>query len=137
MYVYAILVPFRDPDGLGECCPPWRRHCFFCSLTGQLDRSLPQGGGLVLQQGKDRREHVDERSEWASPLKGPWIASFYEMGGKSQGFLISCEEEIEDEHSESAFLTHECRLKNEQLPQGSGFNQVNIFGFVGWFDVSL
>ena len=70
-------------------------------------------------------------------LKGPWIASFYEMGGKSQRFLISSEEEIEDKHSESAFLTHECRRKNEQLPQRSGFYQVNIFGFVGWFDVSL
>lgn len=72
------------------------------------------------------------------PLQGSLdCPSFYEMKGESQGFLISSEEEIKDEHSESAFLTHECRLKNEQLPQGSGFNQVNIFGFVGWFDVSL
>lgn len=63
--------------------------------------------------------------------------SFYKMESASQGFLVSSEEEIEDKQSESAFLTHECRLKNEQLPQGSGFNQINIFGFVGWFDASL
>lgn len=45
-------------------------------LIGQLDSSLLQGGGLVLQQRKDRREHVDERSEWAPPSRVPGLPLF-------------------------------------------------------------